>query len=228
MKYLIIITIAFVIYNKFDSRVQANENLQLKIHKNLKNQNESQSLLYSGTLYKIRNKDYDRFIFVKKTSEDYLLRMIKEYGELSGTKEFKEHSFWVAKSGDWYIIKVGKLTNFYTYHNLVCWFNGYEENPDIPEYSIGFSKNKFNSQQDYFFHLDPNIKLGDTEIGAFRNGKSFFIYLPEAYDEFGNLKITSDIKISVNEIIKFISNNGLDISIIESVEFVEHIIKMKE
>ena len=35
----------------------------------------------------------------------------------------------------------------------------------------------------------------DTQIGIFENGKSFFIYQPEAYEKNGNIRITNDFKI---------------------------------
>jgi len=189
---------------------------------------KKQPMSYSGNLYEIHNSEYSRMIFAKSTTEKYLIQMITEFGEMSGNEEFQLHSFWFGKSGDWHIIKVGETIDFYTYHNLVGWLKGYDKNPNTPKYSIGFSLNKIESSLDYIFYLDPNAPLGDREIGTFRNGKSFFIYLPEAFEEFGNLTITENFKLSWNDVVNFISKNGLNISKIESLNFIEHKIKMNE
>jgi hypothetical protein len=233
MKYLIIIlviiAIVLVIYNQFGKKNQENKNSQAKINIESSGTQTELPTPYSGTHYKIQSENYDRFIFVKKTSTNYLVGMIKEHGELLKSEEIKEHSFWIGKSGDRHVIKVGESVDFYNYHNLVGWLTGYEQKPGIPEYSsIGFSKNKSDSQQDYVFYLDPNIEYGDTEVGAFENGKSFFVYLPAAYEEFGNLTITNDVQVSIGELVGFLSENGFDISSIDSLEYVEHRIKMNE
>jgi len=183
---------------------------------------------YSGKLYEIQTNEYSRMIFAKSTTEKYLIEMISEFGEISGNEEFQLHSFWFAKLGDWHIIRVGETINFWTYHNLVGWFHGYGENPTPPEYSIGFAHNKIDSAFDYIFYLDPNNINGDMGIGAFRNGKSFFISLPEAFEECGNLTITEDFNLPWNEIVDFILQNGLDISKINLLNFVEYKIKMNE
>ena len=118
--------------------------------------------------------------------------------------------------------------SFYVYHNLVCWLSGYEENIAIPELSIGYSKNKTQAQEDYLFFLDPENEYGDTHIGTFRNGKSFSIYLPEAYEEYGNLTIKKEIQVSMKENAEYISEQGFNISDIESLKYTEHKIKMNE
>ena len=225
---VIVIVIVFVIYQQFNKQNTAKHVDQPKTNTEVLANQTQQLTPYSGTILKVQNEDYNRFIFTKKTSADYLLKMIKEYGELSGNEEFKMHSFWITTIGDWHIIKIGDSVDFYTYHNLVGWFTGYEENPYIPEYSIGFSKSKSDSKEDYIFYLDPNIEAGDTEVGGFDNGKSFFIYLPDAYEPLGNLTITNDIKVSLSETIEVLSTNGFDISSLQSLKYAEHQIKMNE
>ena len=187
-----------------------------------------QSMSYSGNLYEIQNNEYNRMILAKKTTEEYLIQMISEFGAISGNEEFQIHSFWVGKSGDWHIIKVGETIDFWTYHNLVGWLKGYEVNPNIPEYTFGFACNKIDTTLDYIFYLDPDNEVGDTEIGTFINGKSFFISLPEAYEELGNLTITEDFQLSWNEIVDFISKNGFNISEVDLLDYNEHKIKMNE
>lgn len=116
----------------------------------------------------------------------------------------------------------------YHYRQLVGWLTGYEDSSDIPELTFGFSKSKVDSQNDYLFFLDPHNAYGDTQVGAFRYGKPFAIYLPEAYEEYGNLTIKKGIKVSLNERINYISEQGFNISEIESLNYIEHNIKMYE
>lgn len=128
--------------------------------------------------YKIDKKDYYRYILLNKTTENHLINMIIEYGDLSGNQYYEEHNFEIAELNKWYIIKVPETIDFYVYHNLVGWFNGYEENLNNPQFSIGFSKHKLKSQKDYIFYLDPNNEYGDTHIGNLEMEVLFlFIYL---------------------------------------------------
>lgn len=175
---------------------------------------------------KIKPNEYDRFILTKNTTESYITKGISEYGELSGNEEYKMHNFGIAQHGDWRIIKIDHSISFYVYHNLAGWLTGYEDSSEIPELTFGFSKSKVDSLNDYLFFLDPHNAYGDTQVGAFRYGNPFAIYLPEAYEEYGNLTTKKGIKVSLNERINYISAQGFNISEIESLEYLEHKIKM--
>ena len=232
MKYIIIgviaIVIIFILFKQFGGKKENNvigQNTNSIVDKNKANEQEK---LTPGTLKKIKSVEYSRFILTKSTTESYILKGIKEYGELSGNEEYKIYNFGIAEHGDWKIIKVDQSVSFYIYHNLVGWLSGYEENTAIPELSIGLSKNKTDSQEDYLFYLDPENEYGDTQIGTFRNGKSFSIYLPEAYEEYGNLTIKKEIQVSMKENVDYISEQGFNISDIESLKYTEHKIKMNE
>ncbi len=171
---------------------------------------------------KIISKQYNRYILLNNTTDNYIVKGIKEHLELSGDNDaFKDYVFEMAKRGDWFVIKISQSDSFYVYHNLVGWLTGYEETEAIPEHTIGFSVNITDSQKDYLFFLDPHNFNGDTQIGAFRNGEAFAIYLPEAYEEHGNLTIKKGIELSFEEKVNDISNLGLDVSDIESLEFEE-------
>nr|WP_321231067.1 hypothetical protein [uncultured Psychroserpens sp.] len=232
MKYIIIsviaIVIIFILFNQFGGKNENNVISQNKNSVETKENTPEKEKSTLGTLKKINSEDYNRFILTKSTTESYILKGIKEYGELSGNEEYKIYNFGIAEYGDWKIIKVDQSVSFYVYHNLVGWLSGYEENSAIPELSIGFSKNKIDSQEDYLFYLDPENEYGDTQIGTFKNGKSFSIYLPEAYEEFGNLTIRNEIQVSMKENIDYISEQGFNISDIDSLKFTEHKIKMNE
>jgi len=232
MKYIIIGVIAIVIililFNQFGGKKENNPISQNTNSFETKVNTAEQKKPTLGTLKEIKSEDYDRFILAKSTTESYILKGIKEYGGLLGNEEYKIYNFGIAEYGDWKIIKVDQPISFYVYHNLVGWLSGYEENTAIPELSIGFSKNKTDTQEDYLFFLDPENEYGDMQIGTFRNGKSFSIYLPEAYEEYGNLTIKKEIQVSMKENVDYISEQGFNISDIESLKYTEHKIKMNE
>jgi hypothetical protein len=232
MKYIIIgviaIVIIFILFNQFGGKKENNVISQNTNSFETKENTPKEGKPTLGTLKKIKSEDYNRFILTKSTTESYILKGIKEYGELSGNEEYKIYSFGIAEYEDWKIIKVDQYISFYVYHNLVGWLSGYEENKAIPELSIGFSKNKTDSQEDYLFYLDPENEYGDTQIGTFRNEKSFSIYLPEAYEEYGNLTISNEIQVSMKEKTDYIIEQGLNISDIGSLKYTEHKIKMNE
>ena len=194
----------------------------------LETNNDSIEKPIQGAVKDIKAEAFDRFILTKNTTEDYLTNAIKEFGELSGNEAFNIYNFGIAQHGDWKVVKVDDSLSFFVYHNLVGWFSGYEENPDIPEISIGFAKNKTDSTEDYLFFLDPENQFGDTQIGAFRNGDSFSIYLPEAYDEFGNLTLTNELDVSLKEQVDFIAEKGFNIENVLSLNYSEYKIKMNE
>lgn len=201
---------------------------EIKPKYEIKNIQPDSAKVISEPIKKIKKEEYTRYIFLYKTTGNYILNKLKEYGELTGGKEYKICNFRIAEYGDWNIIKFEEAIDFCSYHNLVGWFNGFENEPEIPEISFGFARNKFDSQEDYLFFLDPEIKWGDTEIGAFRNGETFSIYLPDAYayQEYGNLTIKNDIEVSMNEKINFIAEKGLNLSDLDSLNYTEHLIKM--
>jgi hypothetical protein len=232
MKYIIIgviaIVIVFILFNQFGGKKENNVISQNTNSFDTKDNTPEEEKPTLGKLKKIKSEDYNRFILTKSTTKSYILKGIKEYGELSGNEEYKIYSFEISEYGDWKIIKVDQSVSFYVYHNLVGWLSGYEESTAIPELSFGYSKNKTDSQEDYLFYLDPENEYGDTQIGTFRNEKSFSIYLPEAYEEYGNLTIKKEIQVSMKENLDYISKQGFNISDIESLTYTEHKIKMNE
>jgi hypothetical protein len=178
--------------------------------------------------FEIKSNQYDRFILSKNTTKSYLIKVINDYGELSGGNEYETYNFGIAEHGCWKIIKIDHSISFFVYHNLAAWLTGYEDSSDISELTFGFSKSKVDSEEDYIFFLDQYNSYGDTQVGAFRHGESFAIYLPEAYEELGNLTIKKGIKVSLNERINYISEQGFDVSEIDTLNYIEHKIKIYE
>lgn len=171
----------------------------------------------------IDSKTYERFILLKDTNPGYIIRMIEEFGQLSGNEEYVYYDFGIAKEKNWYVVKLGTDVDFYTYHNLIGWLEGYEEVDGSPELSCGFAKSEV--EENYVAFRDSENEYGDTLVGGFENGKSFFIYLPEAYKEKGNLTITENIDVSMKDEIKYFKEEGLDIKRLESLNFEKHSIK---
>lgn len=215
-----------VIYTQFQKETYTESSVRKTNLRN--NESNTNSTELPKVSKKIHSEKYDRFILTKNTTEEYILSMIKEFGEISGNEEYQIHSFGIAKFGDWILIKIGPSVSFYEYHNLIVWLLGYEEIPEIPELSIGFAKSKTDIGQNYICHVDAENEHGDTMIGAFHNGKSFSIYLPEAYEEHGNLTISDNVKSSMEENIDSISKEGFNISKLMSVTYIEHKIKMNQ
>ncbi|MEM7162504.1 MAG: hypothetical protein AAF487_08715 [Bacteroidota bacterium] len=232
MKFVFIGVIAliviFLIIRQIASKGSTHLQLERNVEENIRNNQLLDDPSSVGLIKAINSKDYQRYILANKTSESYLLGMIEEFGEISGNPEYQIHSFGIAEYREWKIIKVDKSVSFFVYHNLVGWFNGYEANSDIPEYAFGYAKNRNDENQDYLFYMNPNDEFGDLQIGAFRNGESFSISLPEAFEEFGNLTIREDISVSMSEQIAFIEENGLNMTSIDSLRFEDHKIKMHE
>lgn len=232
MKYIIIsILIVVLIFVLFIQFWKKNENTIFRQQTNsFETENNQQKLKKSipETLKKINKKEYHRFIFTNNTTERYIIKGIKQYGKVSGNEEYKIYNFGIAQHGDWKIIMIEEPINFYVYHNLVGWLSGYEESQDIPQLVIGFAKHKTDSQENYLFFLDPKNENGDTQIGAFKNGKAFDIYLPEAYEEYGNLIINKEVKIPIKEYLGFIFKKGFDVDKLLSLNYTVHKIRMNE
>lgn len=168
----------------------------------------------------IKSSDYDRFILVRRTTMHHLNEQIKEFSSIFHNEEPIQHDFLIAEYANWKIVKVGAEMSFYEYHNLTCWFHGYDDNPENPEMSFSYAKSNIDPLESYLCHLDVNNKFGDTMIGAFAGGDSFYIYIPDAYDETGNLTISNKYHLSYAKTVDYIKLKGLDISAIDTCNFV--------
>ena len=107
MKYIIIGVIAIIIililFNQFGVKKENNPIGQNSNSFEAKVNTAEQEKPTLGSLKKIKSEDYDRFILTKNTTESYILKGIKEYGELSGNEEYKIYNFGIAEYGDWKI-----------------------------------------------------------------------------------------------------------------------------
>ncbi len=173
----------------------------------------------------IKVQDYYRYILLEECKHSYILKTISEFCNLSGAPTYSEYIIKIAKHDKWHIIMLDDNFSFYDFHNLVSWFTGIKEKPEIPEYSFGYARHKTDNQLDYLYNLDPENEYGDTVIGGFRDEKSFSVYLPEAYEESGNLELSNHIAFGFTNTAHVISYLKLDINDIANMEFEEQIIK---
>jgi len=173
----------------------------------------------TASLYPIQPGSYNRMILLKNTTEEQLVRRITEFGALYWTMHAQMHSFKIGRSGEWFVIKVADSVSFYTYHQLVAWLSS-------NEYAIGFANHKADPACDYIFYLDAARPFRDAEIGVFRNGASFFVFLPEANAVYGNLTLTGAFQLSWNDAIGGLLSNGHDISRNDMLCYTDYTISM--
>jgi hypothetical protein len=158
---------------------------------------------HGNEIIPIRTDEYERFIILKNSSNDYLERKIASYPEIKGTI----YNIQISQVYNWTILKFDNQISFYTYHNLVTWLSdtdGSEEDKIFPDAVLGISLNKIDVQKCYLFLNDTSNLWGDTSIGFFEDGRQFFIYLPEAFEKDGNLKLSTEKLIDSMSIYQFL------------------------
>ncbi|MEL6557014.1 MAG: hypothetical protein AAFQ94_02450 [Bacteroidota bacterium] len=181
---------------------------------------------YTGILRKIKDSEYDRYIAIKNTSFEYLFAMIEDLGGVSGDDYLQDFEFsYKALNKDWKLIKVDDKLDFFTFHNLIGWFYGYEDSKQAPEVVVGFAEHHTESSKNYFCFLDSTNLSRDTIVGAFDNEENFFIFLPDAFEEGGNLTVTDSFRIDVEAEKKYYAENGLIVSEFE-IDLSKKLIKM--
>jgi len=180
---------------------------------------ESQAGQPADSLYMIQPGYYDRMILMKGVPLDFILQKITEFGRQSFPIRAQQHSFQVGQFGDWQIIRVGDSVSFYNYHQLVGWLSGSGQ-------TMGFAKHKMDPTCDFVFFLDPNRPYRDSEIGVFRNGATFFVYLPQANEVSGNITISSAVRLAWNDIVGGLYNDGIDISRYDQIGYANYMIQL--
>lgn len=146
---------------------------------------------YSGELHELDSKAYSRFIILKHSSLEFLKGKLKDHADLTGTDEMEEHLFQIAEWGELQFLKLPDTISFSRYHDFAAWFMFAEKNANIPQYCIGIAFHQTDELLDYGFWDDWYSPTGDTLLGGFRNGKSFFIQLPEEDPGSGTIRINN-------------------------------------
>ncbi len=169
---------------------------------------------YEGTLLPMDGTEYNRYFIVKGLDQNTIADQIQEYGDLWAANGQTPYEFHFTSSGDWQIVKMDSELPFYQYHNLITWFIGTDG--AAPEVSIGLALHTNDPTQSYLAFTDPNNSWGDTQLAVFQDGTEAFIYLPEAYEPQGNLKVLATKLTSFADLAAYLSSIGFDQSILEN------------
>lgn len=183
---------------------------------------------YGGELIPINTAEYSRYLLAENTSKEYVLSSITEYGELSGGTDFTEFDFGIFEYSEWILVKIPDNFGFYQFHNLVGWLLGYDQEAKLPSMTYGIAAHNSDSTKNYFVELDQNTPEGDVVVGAFQNGNSYYVYLPEAYEENGNMKITNQINYDYNAVKNKFSELSLPFDSFDSRSYESHLVKYYE
>ena len=148
---------------------------------------------YDGEIYSVEIKNYSKYILIRSTTEEYMLKHINDYGDLFGGEkilyEFKYYTITKCNNMEWIIIKCPNDFPFYNFHNLTAWFDGIQKEDHRPDFIAGIAYQNTDVLDNYYTMLDEENPYGDTFIGVFDDGKKFSIALPDAYIEGGNIRI---------------------------------------
>lgn len=174
---------------------------------------------YEGSSLPIQSSDYDRYFILKGVDNNYISKQIHEYGDLWGTENQSYYAFDFATSGEWQIVKVAPQLPFYQYHNLIAWFFGDGTQAKSPTISIGLALHGNDSSSNHVIFMDASNSWGDTELVLFQDGKEGFVYLPEAYETVGNLKILNSKLSSFTDLDQYLTSLDFDQTILDSLVF---------
>lgn len=97
---------------------------------------------------------FNRFICLKRTSEQTVLKQIQDFSELDGKGEV-EYTYGICAEGDWVYLKIPDDHDAYSFHNLVYWFLGMSElDPNHSDEAVGLF---FGSSQSYCIYNDYDL-----------------------------------------------------------------------
>lgn len=168
-------------------------------------------LKYGGELHPIKSSNFERYILVENTSIESCKSSIVEYCELNVleenkniSKNYDKYNLKLSQKGNWLIVKFPKEFPFYSYHNLVGWIWDSDR-------TYGFSIHQISPNESYYVELDTSDDFGDVLVGADRSENSLYSYLPDAYIEGGNLRVTSEIKYSYSEALEKLSSANIEL-----------------
>lgn len=137
--------------------------------------------------FPIKFHNYTKEIYVKCKNLDELMTLLKEELEITDDP-MPLDSFEITKlnKSNCFHIKCSNDIDFYGFHNLVNYFYKYEDERLVSK-AVGLVKHSSNEGNSYYVVQDSDNDWGDTVIGVMNNGKAFSVYLPEAYEEGGNI-----------------------------------------
>ncbi|GAB5416616.1 MAG: hypothetical protein Crog4KO_34400 [Crocinitomicaceae bacterium] len=177
---------------------------------------------YIGILFPVDVTQYTRYYIVKGNNEQAIIDQLTEYGELNHSKEYQEFKFNIGRESDFFVVQVDAKLNFDDFHNASFWI---ETHVNV-ERVYGLAIHESDPDLSYYHHMDYDKPNGDTQIGTFGAKGNFFVYLPEAYEECGNLKISEDVKIHFPNPSSLLSFVGVSQAKLNSLQFNSHVVKI--
>lgn len=141
--------------------------------------------------YPVKMDAYKKVIILKRKTDEGIVEMIQEQIEVTD-EPIKAEQYQVSMTydGEWVKVACPDELSFYGFHNLIAWFDGCKVDQHSSEVIIGLAIHKSNDDQSYYALSDLKNECGDTVVGVMNSGKHFSVYLPESYEEEGNMMMT--------------------------------------
>lgn len=139
------------------------------------------------TIHRINFDIYEKSLITKGFAIDQLKKAIQEHLEMC-EEPIDVEDFEIEAKADtqWWWIKCPHMISFYSFHNLIGWLTCDNPSKGIKEV-YGLAKHQQDDWQSYYAHRDKDNRWGDTVIGVLNSSQAFSIYLPESYEEEGNM-----------------------------------------
>lgn len=135
----------------------------------------------------IDKSDYTNFFAFKNSDTNYVFGKIRSGDKHFGNPDIKEYSVDFFKKGDWTLLKLDTAFSLLFYHSLIMWIDGLDSDVNIPKPTLGISLHKTDKTKNYSFVVGNYYQRQDMEVGIFENGTPFFIYVPNAWADKGNI-----------------------------------------
>ena len=184
---------------------------------------------FVGEKIPVNKSEYINFLIFKNSDTNYVYGKIKSGDKHFGDKDITQYSIGFYKNNPWTILQLDTTFSLLYYHSLIMWVDGLDNDRNIPETILGLSIHKSNKLNNYCFVVDKTYKTDDTEFGLFENGNPFSIYMPNAWEEKGNLYSINPSTIKAKNIQDFLKTYNFDINVdsVPKLTFDRTVLKVK-
>ena len=135
-------------------------------------------LLYeSERSEKINFNDYDTYIFIHKVEIDEIIKMINDFND---TCQVRLNNYYFTRLGNNLTILKNESLTFSDYVSLIQWISTFNNSKNKV---IGITKNTIDVHKSFFIENDSTGKHINSLIGKNYMGKSFSVYVIEAYND---------------------------------------------
>jgi hypothetical protein len=177
----------------------------------------------------INKTDYVNYLAFKSSDTSYVFDEIRRGDKHFGSKAIKEYSIDYFKKNDWTILKLDTTFSLLFYHSLIYWLDGDGHYFKRPNPAIGISLHNTDKKNNYSFVVGNYYQREDTEVGLFDNGTTFFIYVPNAWEEKGNIYTSEDLTLKEKNLNEFFKTYTFpyDTDTLAKLNFARVIIRVK-